>query len=239
MNIDEWQPLAVDDPRGILLLAFMAATTWAAWRVIRHRGGSDGVRSQPATHLLPAAVLAVLTLGVVRTGAFFLIVAAPIVASEVGKIRADALRRWARPRRGPIIVGLLAAALILAVQQAPDLASAGEPAPRFSEELVAAIPETCVLLNEYDLGGFIIDRRWPEISVSQDGRNDLYGAAEIERQSRLLESSNARDVERAGVTCVLADLDRPVVPALANDPDWSEAGRSVELILLVKDRPGA
>ena len=33
------------------------------------------------------------------------------------------------------------------------------------------------------LGGFVIDRRWPEVLVSQDGRNDLYGTDELRRQA--------------------------------------------------------
>ena len=76
------------------------------------------------------------------------------------------LRRWATQRAPAIVTGLGIAALILAVHQVPELQKAGDPALLFPESLVTAIPSDCRLLNEYDLGGFVIYRRWPEVLVS-------------------------------------------------------------------------
>jgi hypothetical protein len=237
-NIDEWQPLAFDDVRGILLVVFMAAAAWALVAAARRaRRVSSHLPGRFWEQTLLLGVLAVLTFAVIRTGAFFLIAAAPIVAAGLTNSSAEGLRRWSAPRRGPLLTGLMLAGLLLAAQQAPELADAGDPGPRFSEQVVAAIPDTCILLNEYDLGGFVIDRRWPNVLVSQDGRNDLYGADEIERQEELLASSDPERIEDTGITCVLADRDRPAVRALGARPGWRVVKESAQLVLLARDRP--
>lgn len=236
-NIDEWQPLAFDDARGILLVVFMVLAAWALVAASRRaRRASSHLPGRFWEQVLLLGVLALLTFGVIRTGAFFLIAAAPIVAAGLSNASATPLRRWAAPRRGPLLTGLVVAGLILAIGRAPVVADAGEPGPRFSEDLIAAIPDTCVLLNEYDVGGFVIDRRWPEVLVSQDGRNDLYGAEEIERQERLLASSDAAGIEDVGVTCVLADRRRPAAAALQGRSGWNVAGESAQLVLFVRER---
>jgi hypothetical protein len=236
VNIDEWQPLAFDDARGLVLVVFMVAAAWALWRVAGthkwERAMYGGSRRWEDT--LPIAVLAVGTFMVIRTGAFLLIVAAPVVATALSGLKAPRVRAWATPRVGPLVTGLVLAGIILAAQQAPEIADAGKPGTRFSEEVVAAIPVNCPLLNEYDLGGFVIDRRWPDVLVSQDGRNDLYGADEIERQEALLSFSDADSFDQTGIRCVLADADRPLAEALGASANWEERARSSELVLLVK-----
>ena len=236
VNIDEWQPLSLSDARGVFLVGFMLITALLLWRASKSRqddhGAAAGTRRWET--VLPVLVLAIGTLAVIRTGAFFLIIAAPLVAKGLSGIKAVGLRKWAGPRVGPLTVGLLLAAIILAAQQLPVLDEAGKPGTRFSSEITDAIPATCTILNEYDLGGFIIDQRWPEVLVSQDGRNDLYGAAEVERQEAILSSTDVAALDADGVSCVLADKDRPLASALAASGGWETIAESTELILLVK-----
>ena len=70
--------------------------------------------------------------------------------------------------------------------------------------------------------------------MSQDGRNDLYGAAEVERQEAILSSTDVAALDADGVSCVLADKDRPLASALAASGGWETIAESTELILLVK-----
>ena len=130
------------------------------------------------------------------------------------------------------MAGLGLAGVILAVQQVPELAHAGDPDPRFPESLVAGIPANCRLLNEYDLGGFIIDRRWPEVLVSQDGRADLYGLEEIQRQESWLNATDASVLDADSVQCVLADTGRPLVTVLSGSGSWEIVGESSQQVLL-------
>ena len=214
----------------------MLVTAAALLRPITGRR-APGESPWASTHwatVLPIVVLAAGTLWSVRMGSFFLIVAAPVVGRGFTELHAAPLREWASKRVGPLVTGLVVAGAILAFQQVPQLADAGNPSPRFSEPIVAAIPSGCRLLNEYDLGGFVIDRRWPEVLVSQDGRADLYGAEELERQERLLEQDDAAAIEAEGIDCVLADRERRLVAALTESSDWLKAGESAELALFVR-----
>ncbi len=72
--------------------------------------------------------------------------------------------------------------------------------------------------------------------MSQDGRNDLYGADELRRQEGLLETADAEAIEQSGITCVLADRGRPSSAALAARADWQIMAESSQLTLLVRDR---
>ncbi len=232
-TIEEWQPLSPGDGRGILLVLFMGVTAFAAWRSKEGESGAHvAVQSGRWETLLPLLVLALATFQSIRIGSFFLVVAAPLVALGLTGAAADGLRRWARPRAPAIIVGLAVAAVILAIQQVPELRKAGDPGPLFSESLVAAIPTDCRLLNEYDLGDFIIDRRWPDVLVSQDGQADLYGLEEIRRQDDLLNATEPGLIDDAGVECVLADSSRPVVGTLTSTPEWRTIAESSRLVLL-------
>jgi hypothetical protein len=237
VNIDEWQPLALDDARSMVLVAFMVVTVWSLWRLMSRAQQPRAASGQQRRweEALPIVALALATMSVIRTGAFFILLATPIVAASVSGLEVARLRAWAAPRRGPITTGLVLAGAMLAAQQVSVVADAGDLGERFSVDAVAAIPANCTLLNEYDIGGFIIDQRWPEVLVSQDGRNDLYGAAEIERQEELLRSSDAEALTGTGITCVLADRDRPLVAALSGPSGWEVRAESLELVLLVRD----
>ncbi len=234
-SIDEWQPLAVDDGRGILLAIFIVLTAAALWRSSTGRE-TRGDESDSAVwaNILPIAVLMVATFWSIRMGSFLLIVAAPTVACGFSGIIAARVRAWASDRVVPLVGGLALAGVMLAVQEVPELSRAREPVPRFSDPIVAAIPSNCRLLNEYDLGGFIIDRRWPDVLVSQDGRADLYGSAELRLQESWLNTSDIATIEAAGIRCVLADADRPLAAALVRSPGWKQTAESSELVLLVK-----
>ncbi len=225
VNIDEWQPLSITDARGLFLVAFMAAAAWALTRLSAWRTYSTS---------LPLVFLAVGTIGVVRTGGFFVLASAPVVAAALSALEVPRLRAWASPRRQPIIIGFVVAGLLMAGQQLGNLSAAGSLGPRFSTELVAAVPAGCRLFNEYDLGGFVIDERWPDVLVSQDGRNDMYGRARIELQEAWTLSNDASVLDPPGVDCVLADVDRPIAAALQADPRWTEVTRSTSTVLMVR-----
>ncbi len=175
--------------------------------------------------------LAVAAFWSIRMASFYLPVAAPVVALGFTAVRSAGLRKWASARVAPLSVGIIAAGLVLAFQQLPELADAGEPAPQFPEDLVAAIPQDCRLLNEYELGGFIIDRRWPEVLVSQDGRADLYGLDRLVEQEQWLGSTDVAAVEEQGIGCVLAESTRPLVTELAGRPDWAEVASARGYVL--------
>lgn len=227
--IDEWQPLSLGDPRGIMVAIYMAALVIALWRTEAWRR---------LDLLLPLVALGGLTLHAIRSAPFLLMAGAPVIAQAAGQIRADRLRAWARARRSPMILGAMAAWAALLVMIAPTLGRLGTVSGRFPVRATAAIPAGCRLLNEYAFGGYVIDRRWPEVRVSLDGRNDMYGPTRIREQQRLLSSLDAGPLDRLGVRCVLLRRTRPLVTALRSHPGWRLRASDASALLFVReDRP--
>ena len=62
--------------------------------------------------------------------------------------------------------------------------------PEFPSVAAAALPGGCRLLNEYNDGGYLILVR-PDVPVSQDGRNDLYGPRRLQEQEDVLNDRGA------------------------------------------------
>jgi len=112
------------------------------------------------------------------------------------------------------------------------------PGTTFPVRATAAIPAGCRLLNEYDQGGYIIDHRWPDVLVSQDGRNNLYGESELFTENGVLNAAPGWKawLDANNVNCVLAYPYRPLVVQLRN-AGWREAASDPSAILLI--RPGA
>ena len=113
----------------------------------------------------------------------------------------------------------------------------GQIAGTFPARAVAAIPTGCTLLNEYMYGGFVIFRRWPEVRVSLDGRNDVYGFDRIREQHLLLESRDPDRVDALGARCVLLHRRLPLARALAADPRWRRLSEDGAFLLFERIGP--
>jgi hypothetical protein len=180
------------------------------------------------------AALVVLSFGAIRSAAFLLMAGTPAIAIAAGRFRLPRLRTWFRPRLGAVFLGLLVAWIVVVVPLLPrlaHLAAAGDDVPVAATD---AIPAGCRLLNEYEYGGFVIDRRWPEVLVSQDGRNDLYGPERLDEQEALLAGTSAQAVEDYGAGCVLLHTARPLAAALEASTAWERAGSGSGAVLYVR-----
>jgi len=216
--IQEWRHFHVGDPRDqvLALIAVIALAGMARTKRIRRLDIA-----------VPVALLALATADAIRNGPLLVVVAAPEIAVALSSVRAPRLRAAFAPRKGPVAVGLLLAWVALAFGGAPNVAHAGDvDHDVFPPRAVKAIPDGCRLLNEYDLGGYVIDRRWPDVLVSQDGRNDLYG---LEGENRVFAQADvvrnrkgaAAWLDRHHVNCVLAHRRRALARRLAHDPAWT------------------
>jgi hypothetical protein len=212
----------------VLITAFLLIVVAAALRSRSSAAGGFRWRS-----FGPALALTALALQAVRNEPFAMLALLPYSARMFGAA-GDWLRRrtWA-PRLNPgrVLAAVTIGALLGGAIHAGALPVQANPlgSPEYPK-LAAALPNGCRLLNEYGDGGYLILVR-PDIPVSQDGRNDLYGSERLRQQERLL---NERDPERAapalyrlGVTCVLLRSDRGLIHALslAKDGEWHRIAR--------------
>lgn len=221
-GIQEWQPASihrVDDVGVVLFL--LAVVGWALWQ---QRSGRGPVRWS----LIAPAVLATgLTLLATRNATFAALASVPLLAALLGAAGAGLDRRGRRVpiRPGPAIAAMTIGGLLAGAIETGGLSLDPDPleAPGYPSAAARALPSGCRVLNEYHFGGYLILVR-PDIPVSQDGRNDLYGTARLDPQKKLFAEGDSAtassELDRAGITCVLAEPNRPLVRALAGDPGW-------------------
>jgi hypothetical protein len=175
-------------------------------------------RAVPATALV---LLGGAGLVMLRFGPMAALVGA---AAAAGGLSAPPVRAWAGRRRVVLTAGATAGVLALSALAAPALGRLGRP--EVSPVVVRALPAGCRLLNEYILGGHVILHR-PDVRVSLDSRNDLYGASEVRRLQAMFDSPASGPgpvaLDEMGVTCVLTRTDRPLAARLRTDPTWHVA----------------
>lgn len=211
--IEEWRAFDLTDVRDQLIGLFTVIALFGMWR---------GERWKSWDSSLTMVALIALTAGAIRAAPFLLMWGAPFFALALSSLGIPRLRSWAAPRFQPLGVGLMIAGVVLVGSQLGQIAQTGSiDSEQVPVGQVDGVPTGCRLLNEYEFGGFIIDRRWPDLLVSQDGRNDVYGLERIELQESWLESDDITPLDEAGITCVLARPSRPLATALRSETSWS------------------
>jgi hypothetical protein len=213
--IEEWRSFNLTDGRDQLIALFALVAILGMYR-----GGNW--KKWPRS--LPMLALVLLTLRAIRSAPFLLMWGTPFFADALASLSVPRLRSWAAPRTHPLSFGLLVAGVVMAGSVIGNPSQAGQvDLERTPIAEIDALPDGCRLLNEYEFGGALIDRRWPEVAVSQDGRNDLYGVERIELQESLFVAGDVAEIESMGITCVLARNDRSLADALRRADGWESA----------------
>jgi hypothetical protein len=104
-----------------------------------------------------------------------------------------------------------------------------------SPRLVAQLPAGCRLLNDDMVGDAVVLLR-PDVPVSLDGRNDMYGRDTVIQIEHLFENrpGTAEFLDREHVTCVLGPSAMPLLRALRHNSQWTVVGTDRVRILLVR-----
>jgi hypothetical protein len=216
-GIQEWQPPSLGRGQDVLVMGFLllvvayALLSRSRWRL-----------------LAPGLVMTALAFQAVRNQPLAMLALLPLTAQMMSAAGAWLGRREVALRLHPgrALGAMTIGALLGGVIQTGSLPIHANPlgSSKFPDT-AAALPGGCRLLNEYNDGGYLIFVR-PDVPVSQDGRNDLYGPERLEWQEDLL---NERDPARAAealrrleVTCVLLRSDRRLAQALGEVPgdEW-------------------
>ncbi len=160
-----------------------------------------------------------------------MIVTAIVISPMAGRTKSALAHRGDLARIGAI--ALFVCGIVAAVVAVPRT---NKPGPGIAAGPIAALPAHCQLRNKSDMGGFIIATR-PDVPVSADGRNDLFGLAGYAQNdwftgTTAQAAAGVAQINREGTTCVIARNDSTIVPLL-KAANWRVIGQDTGGIGLV------
>jgi hypothetical protein len=219
--ISEWLPFDPSSPLEDLVMAAGLAALVIAWR------RREGVLMAGLVVCLAGAVEAD------RFEAFVGILAIPVLAAFVS-VPPDPIRRYLTSRRRMFQqCGALGMAAFF-VLTAPSLTHIGRPYQKtYPAALVADVPHGCRLFTTDLLGDYVILAR-PDVPVSLDGRNNLYGRTLLIAEERVLHGQGNLVRGLAGAGCVLVPRSYGLASRLRHDAQWQVRAANPVAILYVR-----
>ena len=213
--IVEWQHLNPENPLQVAALAVgLTALTLAIRRrdlVLTSGLGIAAVGSVVAIRFLP----------------FLVLLALPVLAASASRPR---VVKYLHSRRIVFYLGLAAGTVVIL----PSLGHIGRPDPAYySVKVVADIPQHCRLFNSYMLGGFVILER-PDVQVSLDTRNDLYGRQQVVDDEQVIDGKGDVASGLAGAGCVLVPPATGLAKWLSANHGWRLADSDPTADLFVR-----
>lgn len=182
-------------------------------------------------------------LAALATGGVFMIRLLPIAAVVAIPVLATAgklprLGEWLRARASAVRAVLATAVAGMVAVAAIAVTHIGRSA--YPLAALDHLPSGCRLLNDYTSGGPVTLFR-PDVPVSMDSRNDVYGEAEMARQAGVLNGPPYAPgrLDDWGVTCVLVKPSTGIVAVLRRTPGWREAYTDERAVVFVRTSPTA
>lgn len=219
--VTEWSHL---DPTSWAQLLALAAGLLALTLAWRHRW------------VAVAAGLLVATAGAVyaqRLIPLMVVLAAPVLAAALS---GPVVRGYLHSRRVVLVPGAVAVVTALTVMAVPAVGHLGQPDPTIYPDatLMARIPSGCHLFTTYLLGGFVILER-PDVPVSVDSRNDVYGRAAVLHNADIVRRATGNlTADLQGADCVLVPPTSGLARRLDDAPGWRADGRESAAGLFVR-----
>ncbi len=219
--ITEWAPVDLASPVQDLTMAAGLAALVIAWR------------RREAVLLAALAVCMACSGAAVRFLPFVAILAVPVLAAFLSA-PPESIRRYLTSRRVMFQrCGALGMAGLI-VLAAPSLTHIGRPDPStFPAALVAGIPHGCRLFTTDVIGSYVILAR-PDVLVSLDGRNNLYGPALLVAEERVLHGLGNLTRGLAGAGCVLVPRSYGLASRLPHDAQWQLRAADQTAVLYVR-----
>lgn len=220
-SISEWMPLDWASPVQDFAMALGVAALVIAWR------RRESVLTAALVVCLAGAVVAW------RILPFVLVLATPVLAAFASDPPYPA-RRYLISRRTMLRrCGALALAALVAVA-APSLTHIGRPQPaNYPVALVPDLPPGCRLFTTDVIGSYVILTR-PDVLVSLDTRNNLYGNALSMAEKRVLHGRGNLSRGLAGAGCVLVPRSYGLAQQLRHDSLWRVRATSKTAVLYVR-----
>ncbi|VXB69930.1 hypothetical protein [Aeromicrobium sp. 9AM] len=216
-SIVEWQRLDLGDPGQLLPL------------LVGVLGLVIAVRRRDVLFIAILAATSVSALYALRMLPFATLAALPLVASAASTA---VIKDYIHSRRVMLTQGVLPLMALLLVLAAPVTTHLGRPDPdTYSAGLVAQLPQGCHLFNSYPTGGFVILAR-PDVRVSIDSRNDMYGERLVNSADRAIKRPRAADL--AGAGCALVPSGSGAARWLSRRDDWRRVDSDAIAVLYVR-----
>jgi hypothetical protein len=217
--VAEWQHLDPASPmQWSMLIIGLAALCLAARQRNLLFVGELGI-------VAVAAVLAIRFLPIL------VFLALPVLAASVSRSPLPSYVHRRRILRYSAAAAILAPVVVLAL---PNLGHIGHPDPSiYPIKLVKDIPSHCRLFNSYELGSFVILER-PDVQVSLDSRNDLYGRQRVLAAEQVLRGQGDVVHELTGANCVLIPPAMGLAAWLRTNQAWRLIGSEPTAALFVR-----
>jgi hypothetical protein len=219
--VTEWMPVNWRSPIQDLTIGIGVAALIIAWR------------RREAVLTAGLAVALAGSMEAVRFLPFVVILAMPVLAAFASDAP-DPIRRYLVSRQVMFRrCGALGLVALIALAT-PSLTHIGRPEPAtYPVAVVADIPSGCRLLTNDLIGGYVILAR-PDVPVSLDTRNNLYGPALLIAEERVLHGSGDLSRGLAGAGCVVVPPSYGLARRLRHDPQWQARAAEPTGILYVR-----
>ena len=176
-------------------------------------------------------IVAVAGVLAIRFLPILVLLALPILAASVSRSPLPGYLRSRKILLYPATAAVLAPVVVLAV---PSLGHIGRPDPGlYPIKLVMDIPPHCRLFNSYEVGSFVILER-PDVRVSLDSRNDLYGRQRVLAAERVLRGQGDVARELTGANCALIPPTTGLATWLRASQGWKLIGSEPAAVLFVR-----
>jgi len=199
----------------------LAATLVGLWR--------RGRNSWTETLLIVlAGVFAAYSERTVAVGAAML---APLAAAPLQALFGRRTAVGRRERRA--VVGGAAVALVVLALAVPQTSADPMPEPAWADPALGGLPSGTKVLNDWDLGGYLM-WRYPRLDLVMHGYGDTFTTAELDRNNGFLQLSPGweQDLHDTGArVAVLRPLSR-LAYALTADEGWTVVHTSDSLEML-------
>jgi hypothetical protein len=217
--VTEWQHINPASPTEWLIVVLGVAALIVA---IRRR---DRVLISALAITAPGAVLAIRLLPILA------LVAVPAVAAAGSH---PVVIRYVRSRRFMLTLGAAAIESVFVALAVMNLTHIGRPlAAYYPGRVVRAIPRGCRVFNSYLVGGYVILER-PDVKVSLDSRNDLYGPKRVIAEQEVVRRGGNTATALAGAGCVLVPAHSGLATQLYRNAGWRVRAREAAAVLFVR-----
>lgn len=217
--ITEWRHIDLTSPLQVVTLVAGVIAL-----VIAHRSRNVVFTASLALCVVAATVA-------IRFLPILLLLALPVLSAAASR---GPVRRYVASRRVMLARGAALLVALLVIEACLALPHLGRPSPALYPVTASrAVPRGCKVFNTDLIGGYLILTR-PDVLVSLDSRNDLYGRQRDLDALSVLAGKGDLTQDLAGADCVLVPPGTGLASRLKDSTDWKLLTSERAAVLFVR-----